>query len=56
MDVDTAIRTQRARSTETRGRLHDPDAFRAFYEEALPRVYGYLLARCGGLQEEAGRG
>jgi RNA polymerase sigma-70 factor, ECF subfamily len=25
-----------------------PDAFRAFYEEALPRVYGYFLHRCGG--------
>jgi RNA polymerase sigma-70 factor, ECF subfamily len=24
------------------------DAFRAFYEEALPRVYGYFLNRCGG--------
>lgn len=24
------------------------DAFRAFYEEALPRVYGYFLHRCGG--------
>ena len=26
----------------------DPDAFRAFFEEALPKVYGYLLHRCGG--------
>src|SRR5262245_8747633 len=25
-----------------------PDAFPAFYEEALPRVYGYFLHRCGG--------
>jgi RNA polymerase sigma-70 factor (ECF subfamily) len=24
------------------------DAFRAFYEEALPRVYGYFIHRCGG--------
>lgn len=23
-------------------------AFRAFYERALPRIYGYLLPRCGG--------
>lgn len=23
-------------------------AFRAFYEQALPRVYGYLVSRCGG--------
>ena len=27
----------------------DPDAFRAFYGEALPKVYGYLLHRCGGV-------
>lgn len=26
----------------------DPHAFRAFYDEALPKVYGYLLYRCGG--------
>jgi RNA polymerase sigma-70 factor (ECF subfamily) len=26
----------------------DGDAFREFYEEALPRVYGYFLHRCGG--------
>jgi RNA polymerase sigma-70 factor (ECF subfamily) len=26
----------------------DADAFRDFYEEALPRVYGYFLHRCGG--------
>jgi RNA polymerase sigma-70 factor (ECF subfamily) len=26
----------------------DPDDFRAFYEDALPRVYGYFLRRCGG--------
>jgi len=26
----------------------DPESFRAFYEEALPRVYGYFLHRCGG--------
>ena len=25
-----------------------PRAFRAFYEDALPRVYGYFLHRCGG--------
>src|SRR5215204_929227 len=25
-----------------------PDAFRAFYDEALPRIYGYFLHRCGG--------
>jgi len=26
----------------------DPCAFGAFYEDALPRVYGYFLHRCGG--------
>lgn len=26
----------------------DPRAFRAFYDDALPRIYGYLLHRCGG--------
>ena len=25
-----------------------PQGFRAFYEDALPRVYGYFLHRCGG--------
>jgi RNA polymerase sigma-70 factor (ECF subfamily) len=28
--------------------LSDPEAFSAFYTQALPRVYGYLLTRCGG--------
>jgi RNA polymerase sigma-70 factor (ECF subfamily) len=27
--------------------LRDPAEFRAFYRNALPRVYGYLLSRCG---------
>ncbi len=26
----------------------DGDAFRQFYDEALPLVYGYLVRRCGG--------
>ena len=26
----------------------DPEKFPAFYEEALPRIYGYFLHRCGG--------
>ena len=26
----------------------DAGDFRRFYEDALPRVYGYLLHRCGG--------
>ena len=27
----------------------DTPAFRAFYDEALPRIYGYFLHRCGGV-------
>jgi RNA polymerase sigma-70 factor, ECF subfamily len=27
--------------------LHDPEDFRVFYADALPRVYGYFLRRCG---------
>jgi RNA polymerase sigma-70 factor, ECF subfamily len=26
----------------------DPARFRAFYEDALPHIYGYFLHRCGG--------
>ena len=34
--------------------VRDPVRFRTWYDEALPRVYRYLLARCGdeGLAEE----
>jgi RNA polymerase sigma-70 factor (ECF subfamily) len=28
--------------------LAEPGRFRAFYADALPRVYGYFLHRCGG--------
>lgn len=28
--------------------LDEPECFQAFYEDALTRVYSYLLARCGG--------
>ncbi len=28
--------------------LADEDSFRRWYETALPRVYGYVLARCAG--------
>lgn len=28
--------------------LDDPESFDAFFAVALPRVYSYLLARCGG--------
>jgi RNA polymerase sigma-70 factor (ECF subfamily) len=30
------------------GVLSEPEAFTVFYRQALPRVYGYLLTRCGG--------
>ena len=30
-----------------------PESFRAFYEEALPRIYGYFLHRCGGSEPVA---
>jgi RNA polymerase sigma-70 factor (ECF subfamily) len=26
----------------------EPGSFRGFYEDALPRIYGYFLHRCGG--------
>jgi RNA polymerase sigma-70 factor (ECF subfamily) len=35
------------------GFLADDREFRAWYEAALPRVYGYLLARCGRDRELA---
>jgi RNA polymerase sigma-70 factor, ECF subfamily len=40
-------------STPARPLGTDPVAFRAFYAEALPRVHGYLLRRCGGSVETA---
>ena len=29
--------------------LNEPQAFRAFYDEALPHVYSFLFRRCGGV-------
>ena len=37
-----------ARSESFRSLLDDRDAFRAWYDAALPIVYGLVLARCGG--------
>jgi RNA polymerase sigma-70 factor, ECF subfamily len=37
----------RGRQGALDGVLADEDAFRAWYDAALPVVYGYLLARCG---------
>lgn len=33
--------------------LGDPDVFRAFYADALPRVYTYFYHRCGGIAATA---
>jgi RNA polymerase sigma-70 factor (ECF subfamily) len=33
---------------ETQAMPDDTQSFRSFYDEALPRVYGYFLHRCGG--------
>lgn len=33
--------------------LGDPDGFRSFYADALPRVYGYFYHRCGGVAATA---
>jgi RNA polymerase sigma-70 factor, ECF subfamily len=33
--------------------LLEPDAFRRFYDEALPAVYGYFFRRCGGRADVA---
>src|SRR5438552_6130280 len=51
--------TARTRSIEGVNELHvalaDDDAFEAWYRRTLPRVYAYLLSRCGhdvGLAED----
>lgn len=36
------------RSAKFAGVFASEDAFRAFYELALPRIFGYLVPRCGG--------
>ena len=33
--------------------LLEPEAFRLFYDRALPVVYGYFFKRCGGLMDLA---
>lgn len=51
--VDDATAGERVR--EFRACLADERKFRRFYDDALPRVYGYLLHRCqgdGALAEE----
>jgi len=36
------------RHKRQRAGLLETAAFRAFYDEAMPRIYGYFLHRCGG--------
>jgi RNA polymerase sigma-70 factor (ECF subfamily) len=36
------------RSAELAAVFASEDAFRAFYERTLPRIFGYVLHRCGG--------
>src|SRR6478672_5846199 len=33
--------------------ISDPQAFARFYDDALPRIYGYFLHRCGGAASTA---
>ncbi len=33
--------------------ISDPAAFARFYDDALPRIYGYFLHRCGGTASTA---
>jgi RNA polymerase sigma-70 factor (ECF subfamily) len=50
--AERAVGNQRATAAERvasfRATLGSEAAFRGFYDEALPRVYGYLLPRCRG--------
>jgi RNA polymerase sigma-70 factor (ECF subfamily) len=51
MQMMSAIEAKEPNSSGPLGR--DADSFRAFYELALPRVYGYFLRRCGGIPATA---
>lgn len=44
---ETETETKTGTETGIASALDDGEAFRVFYRLALPRVYGYLLARCG---------
>jgi RNA polymerase sigma-70 factor (ECF subfamily) len=43
----------RDRAAEFQALFGDETAFRTWYERALPRVYSFVLARCGGGAAEA---
>lgn len=48
-----ASTTERERAQRFRAAIEDDRSFRAWYEAALPRVYGYLFDRCGGIRSVA---
>lgn len=43
----------RERAVEFRAMFQDERRFRRWYDAALPTVYGYVVARCGGIREVA---
>jgi len=45
----TAIAVERDRAASFRATCEDERLFRPWYDEALPRVYGYVLARSAGV-------
>ncbi len=47
------LATGRERAARFRALFEDDWAFREWYEGAVPRVYGYLFDRCGGLRTVA---
>lgn len=47
------LATRRGRAARFRELFEDERAFRAWYDGAVPRVYGYLFDRCGGLRSIA---
>lgn len=44
------LASSRERAVGFRALFDDERAFRAWYEAAVPRVYGYLFDRCGGVR------
>jgi RNA polymerase sigma-70 factor (ECF subfamily) len=46
--IAEAVRPEDARASELDAIFASEAAFRAFYDRALPRVYGYLVSRCHG--------
>lgn len=46
-------KVDRERAAGFQALIADEDAFRSWYDRALPRVYSFVLARCGGVGTEA---